>query len=119
MKKKIDPKKMIAAYRMHGSLKKAASVLGISFWKARNLMKKSGYLMKARGGSSHKGKHKKKPRRGSFAIWLREHPEIKLPLNLQEIAKITGCSSNAIKCSLYRLRKKGKKIPLLRKRRKI
>jgi hypothetical protein len=118
MKREVNVKKVIAAYRMNGSLRKAASVLGLSFWKTRELMKESGFLMKPRGGFSHKGKKKHKPRGGSFARWLRENPSIKLPLDLQEIAKITGCSPNAIKCSLYRLRKKGKKIPLLRKRRR-
>jgi hypothetical protein len=112
-----DLRKVIAAYRMNGSLRKAAIVLGLSFWKTRELMKTSGFVMKPRGGFSHKGKRKHKPRGGSFAIWLRENPDVKLPLDLNEIASITKCSKNAIKCSLYRLRRQGKKIPLLRKRR--
>lgn len=117
MKREVDIKKVIAAYRMNGSLRKAALVLGLSFWKTREMMRASGFLMKPRGGFSHKGKKKHKPRGGSFARWLRENPTVKLPLDLPEIVRITGCSPNAVKCALYRLRKKGKPIPLLRKRR--
>lgn len=113
-----DIRKVIAAYRMNGSLKEAASALHLSFWKTRQVLKASGFPMKPRGGLSHKGKHKSRKRTGSFSNWLRLHPETKLPLDLEEIARITGCSKNAIKCSLYRLRQKGKKIPLLRKKKR-
>lgn len=118
MKPSPDVKKVIAAYRMNGSLRATAEVLHISFWKTREILLASGFSMKPRGGRSHKGKKKRVRRDGSFALWLRENPGVKLPLNLEEIASITKCSKNAIKCSLYRLRKKGKKIPLLRKRRR-
>lgn len=113
-----DMKKVIAAYRMNGSLREAAVALHLSFWKTRQLLLASGFKMKPRGGSSHRGKTKNKRRSGAFAIWLREHPDVRLPLDLDEIVEITHCSKNAIKCSLYRLRKKGKKVPLLRKRKK-
>lgn len=117
VKRPIDVKKVIAAYRMNGSLREAATAMHLSFWKTRTILMSAGFTMKPRGGASHKGKKKNKPRGGSFARWLRLNPGVKLPLNLEEIASMTGCSKNAIKCSLYRLRKKGKKIPLLRKRR--
>ncbi len=117
MKTEINIKKLIAAYRMNGSLREAATALHLSYWKTRELLKASGFPMKPRGGATHRGKSKHRTRSGSFALWLRDHPDVKLPLNLTEIATITGCSKNAIKCSLYRLRKQGKKIPLLRKRR--
>jgi hypothetical protein len=117
MKPSPDIRRVIAAYKMNGSLRKTALVLKLSFWKTRELLKASGFQVKPRGGFSHKGKLKMKPRGGAFARWLRANPGVKLPLNLEEIATLTGCSKNAIKCSLYRLRKKGKKIPLLRKRR--
>ncbi len=113
-----DIRKIIAAYRMNGSLRKTASVLHLTYWKTRLLLKNAGFSMKPRGGTSHKGKSKRKHRSGSFALWLRDHPDTRLPLDLNEIASITGCSKDAIKCSLYRLRKQGKAIPLLRKKRR-
>ena len=110
--------KVIAAYRMNGSLREAADALHLSFWKTRKILMDAGFSMKPRGGASHIGKKKHKSRSGTFAIWLRDHPDVRLPLDLDEIARITGCSKNAIKCSLYRLRKKGKKIPKLNRKRR-
>lgn len=111
-----DEKKVIAAYRMNGSLRKTASVLHLSYWKTRDILLRAGFSLKPRGGASHRGKKKRKPRGGSFARWLRANPGVKLPLDLDAIVEMTGCTKNAIKCSLYRLRKKGKPIPFLRKR---
>ena len=118
MKEYPETNKVIAAYRMNGSLRSTAYVLGLSFWKTREILLRSGFSMKPRGGASHKGKKKSKPRGGSFAVWLRENPGVKLPLDLDEIVKMTGCSKNAIKCSLSRLRRKGKPIPKLWKRKR-
>jgi len=43
-------------------------------------------------------------REGCFAKWLKKNPGIKLPANMKEIAKITGCTYDSVK-SYLRYRK--------------
>jgi hypothetical protein len=40
-----------------------------------------------------------------LAEWIREHPDIKLPRNVEAIAEITGCTKDEVKSYLYRRRK--------------
>ena len=44
-----------------------------------------------------------------FANWLREHPNVKLPPSMPEIAKVTGIKYNTIKCYLWRKKQQAKK----------
>jgi transposase len=114
IKKGIAPGRVVAAYRLHRSTRKVAAILGISASQVGEAVR--GYdpaLLNAVGGSSFKGKPKPKRLHGKFAQWIKANPKVKFPQDLGEIAAMSGCSKNTIKCFLYRLRKQGKAIPLL------
>ena len=99
---------------MHRSTRKVAKILGLNAQQVADAVR--GYapeLLNAVGGSSFKGRNKPKRLHGKFAQWIKANPHVKFPQDLNEIATMSGCSKNSIKCFLYRLRKQGKAIPLL------
>jgi len=114
----INPKKVVAAYRMIGNMAKTAEQLHISFWKVREVLRAEHYPTKPKGGASHKGTVKIILGNKSMANWLRAHPDVLLPRRLSAIAKITGCSEIAVRDYLSLLRRKGYNIPMMRRTRR-
>jgi len=111
----MTPNQVLAAYKMFRSSRKAGDALKIDYREVLRVVKEiAPNLLVPRGGRYGKIKVKL---HGSFALWLKSNPGIELPKDLDAIAKMSSCSKDSIKCFFYRQRKKGKAIPLLRKRR--
>lgn len=94
-----DIQKMWRAYQVHGSCRRAAAVLGISYQTVRRRLKAAGYDLQPRGGE-HPPYHF-----GCLAQWLRDNPGKGLPRSPSAIARITGCSVDSVKSYLYRRRR--------------
>ena len=101
--------KVWKAYKVFGSCRKAASVLGISYQTVRRILKAGGYKLKAPGGYHLKGKKVPPFHYGCLASWLRANPGVRLPRSPLEVSKITGCSLNSVKSYVYRRRRTERK----------
>ena len=112
--KGIAPGRIVSAYRMHRSTRKVAQILGINAQQVADAVRSyDPLLLNAVGGGNYKGKNKPKRLHGKFAQWIKANPKVKFPQDLNEIAAMSGCSKDTVKCFLYRLRKQGKAIPFL------
>ncbi len=94
----------------HGSLRKAAKVLGVKYitlwhWLKENAVETGGYEI-----NYTKTVGKGMPKTGSFHYWLLTHQDVKLPRSMVQIAKLSGFSEEAVKCFFYRQRKEVRKI---------
>jgi len=99
----IPQAKLLKAYEVYGSARAAADAIGIDHTAMSRFLKRLGI---------EPARERKKPvrliqaerKRGQFAKWLIEHPNIRLPSSMKEIAVITGCSYYAVSCHYYRQR---------------
>jgi len=94
----------------HGSLRKAAKVLGVKYitlwhWLKENEVESGGYDI-----NYAKTVGKGMPKTGSFHYWLLSHQDIRLPRSMVKIAALAGFSEEAVKCFFYRQRKEVKRI---------
>jgi transposase len=117
-KRDIKETKVVACYKTYRSIRKVIHVMHMSQPVVRRIVTEAGFQLSPPNGSSYRGKKKPKSMHGSFAMWLRRNPDVKLPKDLSKIAKMSGCSKDSIKCFLSRLRKRGESIPILRRGKK-
>jgi hypothetical protein len=113
--KGLSPAKVTAAYRLHRSTRVVGRLLGLSpKLVAQTIRAAAPALLLPVGGEYGKGKKVPHPLRGSLATWIREHPDVRFPKDLDAIVAMTGCTRDAVKCFLYRQRVAGKPIPILK-----
>ena len=109
----VPPGKILSCYRLHFSTRKVGKFLGLSApTVARVIRETNPALLLGVGGV--KGRHSPHKSYGTFARWVREHPEVRFPRDLGRIAVMTGCSRDSIKCFLYRARLRGEDIPYMK-----
>ncbi len=107
----VSPQKAVQAYKVFGSYRKAAEVLGVGYQVVRKHVKESGIPVKPSGGSWLKGKKYIAGHRGGLARFLRDFPDVRLPHEYESIQALikekTGeeVSPDAIRCYIYRRRK--------------
>lgn len=115
----IPPGKIVSAYRLHLSTRKVAKLLGLSARTVASVIRSyNASILLPPGGASMKGKPSPHGMNGSFARYVRAHPDVRFPRSVSAIVEMTGCTPDAIKCFLYRLRKSGKNIPYLKRKSK-
>ena len=98
--------KIIRAYQVHKSCRKIAAIFHISYKTIARYLHEANVPMNPVGGTIFKGKPKTEYHTSCLARWLRDNPGVKLPKSPKKISEITGCSPDAIKCYLYRRRKR-------------
>jgi molybdenum-dependent DNA-binding transcriptional regulator ModE len=108
---RLPEEKILRAYQVFGSLRKAGEVLGISYQTVRRCLKEHGAEMKPVGAAYRKGKRYVAGHRGVVARLLREHPEVRLPRSYEGIQRLIKeklgeeASLDSIRTYLYRRRK--------------
>lgn len=100
VKNNLSLGKIAAAHKRFGSCRKAAKALGIdhkTVSKAMKVLGREDEMNPAQSGSFMKGK-KFGPRKkfGKVAQWLRDNPDVKLPMKQVEIAKLIGVTPAAV-----------------------
>lgn len=101
---RMQPTDLINLYKQFKTVKAVAQHLG---WHPQTV---SSHLKKA-GVSVKPGRRKgsvpisKLHHYACLAEWIREHPDTKLPKNVEAIATLTGCTKDEVKSYLYRRRK--------------
>jgi len=113
----MTDERIVQAYKYAGNIRKAAQVLRISRDSVGRVLKERG-VSKPAGGSFKKGHYYPSLHTGCFAEYLKRHPNVKLPRSSKAMAYITGCSVDAVKSYLYRMRRferrRAKALPDLR-----
>lgn len=109
--------KIIAAYKLNKSTRKVAELLKIAPRTVAMVVRENakGLLLPV-GGAHGRGKGLRGKRMGSFAKWVLDHPDTRLPRDLGAIARMSGCTRDSVKCFMYRQRRQGKAIPYLVRR---
>lgn len=97
--------KAIAAYRRAGSLRKAAKLLGVSHTTVHTVLKDQRQLLRPPGGGFRKGHYMPEVHTSAVAEWFRRHSFAVMPRSPKQIAFVIGCSSESVRCYLYRRRK--------------
>lgn len=101
--------KIIKAYKMHGTLRKTAEILGVSHVALLLFFRKHEIKTKNRSEAMRIA-HRDSPHTSTFAKFLKENQGIMLPRNYTKLMQLSGCNKNTITCYLYRRRWKVKNI---------
>ena len=110
IKRGVSVEKVIASYKHFGSLRKAASVCGISKDTVKEVIKRFNVEM-TKAKLPVKASYNPKTHYSDFAKWHKAHAEDKdLPHSLAEFAKLSGSNVNVVKCYFYRRRLAAKKL---------
>ncbi len=88
--------KILKAYKELGQIKKVEKLLNISHYRITKILHAHGI------NPQKKGKRIKPRFYNCLHKWLYNHPGFILPRSPKQIAKLTGCSKDAIKTFLYR-----------------
>lgn len=99
----LSQAKVVKAYRVARTTRKAAKLLGVSHWTVQKYLHAAGIPMR-RGRIPTKQKYIPNRQWSRVATWLRKHQGITLPRSPKQLAFIIGVSTDSVKCYLYRRR---------------
>lgn len=110
----MGPSRVSISLARFGSIRRTAIVLGISHTALRRYMGKE-QIAKPKKRNWTAARHLQSAPKAGLAVWIREHPSVKLPRNVQAIVKLTGLTQDQIKTYLYqgrlKLKKRLKQLP--------
>jgi hypothetical protein len=107
----LSPRKVIAAYKHFGSLRKAAKVCSISKDTVREILKRYEVPQITKASLPKRASYNPKKLYSDFALWHKAHANDKdLPTSVTAIALLAGVSSDVVKCYFYRRRKDAARI---------
>jgi hypothetical protein len=99
-----SPDQMIKAYKVHHTLKGTAKACNVDVKTLKRVLRNNGIEIHKPTLVEIQKYGSMSRREGCFAKWLKHNQGVKLPPNMKEIAKITGCTYDAVK-SYFRYRK--------------
>jgi len=107
----VNPKKVIAAYKHFGSFRKAGETCGIHKDTAKAILKRYAPDLDIETTLPPKASYNVKNAYSKFAKWHKANAgNSELTHSIKEMAKLAEVSSDAVKCYFYRRRKSAAKL---------
>jgi hypothetical protein len=100
-KRNISAQKVIRAYQMLKSTRKAAAVLKISNWKVWHVLEENG-IPRSRQGLPD-GVRWKKGKISMVERWKKKNKDVILPTDTEDLMQLTGCTKNSAKRHITRM----------------
>lgn len=101
----LGRQRVLATLASFGTIRMAASIMGVSHTALIRWMKLSGVSRPQPVEDVHQRQRRKRKSPAALAEWLRKNPGVVLPRSTKGISRITGCTCDQIKTYLYKRRK--------------